>query len=195
MMIINIKKTLYQKYKLLPIAIIFILALSVVISYSFYIGYQMTAKYAPLTDAAMEIKLETAMAHLWFEEILSGDTDEDIEQVKQHIANSKWYAKAMIHGGTNSEGNFIPLNDADLEKQILQVLSYIDEFESIVNNRYKHENAGIGSEFDKANDKIFRTLIAEADRVKTELQKIIADELITYKITYVFILIISVFTQ
>ena len=39
---------------------------------------RMVSTYAPLVDAAMEIKFEAAIAHLWFEEVISGDTQEDI---------------------------------------------------------------------------------------------------------------------
>jgi hypothetical protein len=38
-------------------------------------------KYAPLVDAAMEIKLSATRAHLLFEEIMAGDDSEDINEV------------------------------------------------------------------------------------------------------------------
>ena len=49
--------------------------------YGFYTGHRMSAIHAPLVDAAMEIKLEATISHLWFEEILSGDRHESMDVV------------------------------------------------------------------------------------------------------------------
>ena len=40
-----------------------------------------SSRHAPLLDASMEIKIELTTAHLWFEEILSGDSNELIKDV------------------------------------------------------------------------------------------------------------------
>ena len=69
-----------------------------VLFYGFDNGIRMTTKYAPLVDAAMEIKLEATTAHLWFEDILSGDRHEDIKKVWRHIEQADWYARAMLEG-------------------------------------------------------------------------------------------------
>ena len=58
----------------------------------------MNKVYAPLVDAAMEIKFEATLAHLWFEEIISGDRHEDISEVWKHQDQAEWYAKAMAMG-------------------------------------------------------------------------------------------------
>jgi len=63
-----------------PLFWVAILTLGIVTAmvYSFYIGRNIAERYAPLVDAAMEIKLEATTAHLWFEEIISGDRFVDI---------------------------------------------------------------------------------------------------------------------
>jgi len=43
-----------------------------VMIYSSYIGRSQAERYAPLIDAAMEIRLEVTTSHLWFEEVISG---------------------------------------------------------------------------------------------------------------------------
>jgi hypothetical protein len=80
--------------------------------YGFHAGYRMNTFYAPSIDAAMEIKLEATAAHLWFEEVLSGDTSVDFQTVWQHLEEATWYLKAMLVGGQNFEGAFVPLTDA-----------------------------------------------------------------------------------
>lgn len=179
-------------YKLLFIAICYLIGVSSIITYSFYLGHQMTEKYAPLVDAAMEIKLEATTAHLWFEEILSGDRDEDIKSVKENIENAKWYTGAMIHGGVNHEGVFLPVGNKNLEKQLLSVLQYLDEFNAITDKRYNLTNTGAGSEYDKKYDKLFIQLIQKADDIETALQNIIAKELKSYNFIYYFMLVSTI---
>jgi len=41
--------------------------------YVFYSGHQISSRYTPQLNAVMEIKLNGALAHLWLEEIMSGD--------------------------------------------------------------------------------------------------------------------------
>jgi hypothetical protein len=85
------------------------LAIALVMGYSLYNGNIMAVRYAPLVDAAMEIKFEVTIAHLWFEEMISGDRTVDIEDVWGHLDQSRWYAEAMLEGGENPEGKFVPL--------------------------------------------------------------------------------------
>lgn len=84
------------KYTLISIVSSFIIAAMIS---SFFMSDRMINKYAPLVDAAMEIKLEATTAHLWFEEIISGDRHENIEAITAHIDQALWYAQAMLEGG------------------------------------------------------------------------------------------------
>ena len=92
-----------------------------IMGYGFFKGGRMSKVYAPLVDAAMEIKLEATTAHLWFEEIISGDRHEDISEVWKHQDQAEWYAKAMLEGGKNPEGTFIPIDDAEMRRKIKNV--------------------------------------------------------------------------
>ena len=73
----NAKKNMSQSpsNKRSPVALIIGLGLFIsgVMGYALFTGSRMTQRYAPLIDAAMEIKLEAAIGHLWFEEAISGD--------------------------------------------------------------------------------------------------------------------------
>lgn len=182
----NLKKQFLSikiKFSMLIIVTLFV-ALST-ITYLFNIGYSMSAKYAPLVDAVMEIKLEATTAHLWLEEILSGDKKEDINKVRQNIKNAIWYADAIIKGGKNDEGNYLPLEDEYLEKKINYVLIKLYEFEKMTNQRYENPESSIaGDKYDILYDKVFKEFIAEADLVETELHKKISKDLEKYKIVY-----------
>ena len=79
-----------------------------ILGYGFFKGNRMNKVYAPLIDAAMEIKVEATTAHLWFEEIMNGDHHEDVSVVWKHQDQAEWYAQAMMEGGKNPEGTYIP---------------------------------------------------------------------------------------
>lgn len=89
-----------------------------IIYYSFGLGEQITRKHSVLIDAAMKAKYEVTNAHLWTEEIISGDPNTKLVQVKQHFERAKWYLNAIIKGGTNSEGVFLAIFDLDFFKNI-----------------------------------------------------------------------------
>ena len=141
------------------------------VGYSLYSGNKATQTYAPLMDAAMEIKLEAAIGHLWFEEILSGDRHESIETVWGHLDQSAWYARAMLDGGVNEEGTFIPLADAALRYEIEQVCGKISQLRTVAEERYAaRETSVAGTDIDQQFDAVFHDFLAQADGVETSLQ-------------------------
>ncbi len=62
--------------------------------YGLQTSNRITKQYAPLAHAAMHISLEATRAHLWFEEIISGDRTESIDTVWKHIDQAESCARA-----------------------------------------------------------------------------------------------------
>lgn len=161
------------------------------ITHNFHTGYDMTSKYTPLVDAAMEIKLEATTAHLMYEEVMSGDKDESIEDVNLHIDNAIWYANAMIYGGSNSEGVFIAIENKKLISDVNSVLQKLKEFKKITNRHYlEYKESGVSSEIEIKYDALCKEFITGADNVETDLQQIIISDLRSYKYVY-FLTIIA----
>ncbi|RKZ89049.1 MAG: hypothetical protein DRQ39_01370 [Gammaproteobacteria bacterium] len=163
--------------------------------YSFSAGRNIATHYAPLVDAAMEIKLEATTAHLWFEEVISGDRTIDIEVVWQHIDQAEWYAQAMLGGGENDEGTFISLNNSDLRQKIEQTIVDINTFRVIAHERWESQaDSGIDQRFDT----VFLEFTISADNVETAIQDIMARQLRQYNIEQalliILILILGLFT-
>ena len=71
-------------WRILVVIVLATLLFLSVLGFSFRTGHHMVTKYTPLIDAAMEIRLEATLAHLWLEEILSGDDAESIEAAIGH---------------------------------------------------------------------------------------------------------------
>ncbi len=126
-------------------------------------------KVAPLIDACMEIKLNAVEGHLFLEEILGGDTGEDIENVWNLFNEAKWYANAIINGASNDEGTFIASKDPTVIEKTKIVIKDIDEFIVMAKERHsKNMGSNAGSKddqnFDKYYDKIQKLLSSIATK-------------------------------
>lgn len=150
--------------------------------YSLRIGNRTATKYTPLVDATMEIQYETVLAHLWFEEIISGDRHEDISAVWKHLDTAQEYARAMLEGGQSPRGRIIALEDVQLRQEITDVRNEIEEFRRIAEQRYANlQIAGAGTEIDQRFDAVFEEFLKQADDVKTRLQNTMAAGLTRFR--------------
>ena len=158
-----------------PVAVALGLLVAATMIYTLVTGDRTSVRYAPLVDAAMEIKLQAALGHLWFEEVNSGDRQEDIAVVWEFLDRSAWYARAMLEGSENSEGVFVPLRDPVLRGEILEVLEKISDFRAIAEERLAaQDESGIGSKIDQRFDSVFEDFLRQADDVETSLQEAMA---------------------
>jgi uncharacterized membrane protein YuzA (DUF378 family) len=158
--------------------------------YIFSAGSRMAAKHAPLVNATMEIRLETAQAHLWFEEMIAGDRTVDVNQIWKLLDSAKRFTQAMLEGGENAAGVFIPLDDADLRSQIRSLQTKLDEFGDITRQRHQTpEDSVIGSEIDQRYDAVFAQFMKDADHVETQLQQVLRAESKRFRIVQSILII------
>lgn len=133
-------------------------------------GLELGERLAPLGDAAMEIKLTATHAHLLFEEIMSGDEGEDINLVWELIDESRFYANAILSGGTNDEGTFYATESEPVRQSIAKVLKGLEVFEQVARDRYQNIGKDVaGTDADERFDQAFETLIAEADKAEEQV--------------------------
>lgn len=162
-----------------------------IVGYGFYTGNRMTTMYTPLVDAAMEIKLEVTTAHLWFEEIISGDRHEDMAAVWEHLEQADWYAKAMLEGGENIEGTLISLDDNKLRRLIMEVQGRLSEFREITEQRIAERgSSGVGTVIDQRYDAVFNTLVMQADEVKTRLEQVMVRDIGRFRYTQLTLMLV-----
>ncbi len=181
-------------HKVSMLVAILTLSMICIISFSLYLGRDIARYYAPLADASMEIKLEATIAHLWFEEAISGDRTLKIEDFFEHIEKANWYAQAMLDGGQNQEGHFIALKNPKLRYQIKQTIKNLHAFKEIADRRWREQSqSGIGSDIDQLFDKTFLELIFSADTVETALQKVMARQLQAFTL-WQALLIVAILT-
>jgi methyl-accepting chemotaxis protein len=129
---------------------------------------------APRVDAVMEVKLLATEAHLKFEEIMGGDTAESIDEVRKLMKESRWYVDALIKGGENDEGKFLPLTQPDAVALAQATLTQFNALENALNSRHATlgkaddaERLKVDADFDKG----FDVFIAAADKLETEIQE------------------------
>jgi len=159
--------------------------------YIYYLGNQITLIETPLMDAAMELKNKTTTGHLWFEEILSGDSTLSIDDVLEHLDLADWYAHAMLEGGQRANCKYFPLSDLHMRQDITEVRSNLAKFREITLQRWQvGKTAGIGTEIEQQQDKVFSDLEHQVDLLEIHLQQIIGKEITYFKIVQIVLIVI-----
>ncbi len=154
-------------------------------------GSRMAAKHTPLIDATMEIRLETAQAHLWLEEMISGERAMDINEIWKLQYSAEWYAQAMLTGGKSAEGVFIPLEDVKLRREIQTLVAKLAEFRDIAVKRYETpQDSPLNSEIERRYHNVFAEVMTMADQVETELQRVIRADLRKFRIVQIVLIIV-----
>jgi len=175
-----------KKHSLMVVAFVLLIMLFIqgIVWKSFETGYGMTAKYTPLVDAAMEIKLEAALGHLWLEEIALGSTLKNYkDDVEPRFSQALWYANAMLNGGQNEEGVFIALSadEERMRKLVQEAHASIIQIKEAAEQRVM--SSGMtdvdGAKHQSFNDS-FNAFLHSIDDVETELQFIITRDLEEY---------------
>jgi len=164
--------------------------------FSFNRGEELVNKYVPLIEATMEIKLEATISHMYLEEMLHIERDNDVEKVLRHLKLSKWYANAMLNGGTKDNSTFLPLSDKIMREKIEVILLALNKFEDMSINRFNKNYStkdGKYSLYKKYNEH-FNSFIKVADDVETSIQLLITDELKKFNTLKIILIITSSIT-
>jgi CheY-like chemotaxis protein len=186
-------------WKLYAVVLTIALAIGGAMTYSMLSGARMAHTYAPLVDAAMEVKLNASLAHLWFEEGITsanekgaGSTvgEDELGKAWEFIGNAEKYAKIMLEGGTTSEGAFNPVEDEELRDGVQKTMVEIQRFRVMAQERWDNrKEAGVGTDIDQQFDRLFDHLLEEADAVETKLQSIIERELALFNVIQTILIV------
>jgi len=156
--------------------ILVVLLVITLLKYSFDASSRMTAKFTPLIQAAMQIEIEATKAHLWLEEIVSGDATEDQDVVRAHLEQAQEYAAVMLDGGEMFGRTVIPLVNPELRQAVKTVHGKLGHLQKMAQLRLQ---AGMpaGSQPDQLYDATFRDFLAQVKNVEDLLQGLIASNL------------------
>jgi signal transduction histidine kinase/CheY-like chemotaxis protein len=146
------------------------LIITVTISYSLYLGNRSANYYSPLIDAAHEIKISSALAHLWVEEALADDPDIRIEDVMTHYDRTYGYITAMLEGDKIHKKTVTAVDDMELRKTLKLAQEKITYSRKMTENRFalQHE-AIVGADIDQEFDRAFVALLETATKIENRL--------------------------
>ena len=126
-------------------------------------GIEVGRDLAPLSDAAMEVKQSATKAHLITEEIMGGDTAEDPSAVWDLFDQTEFYLAAILDGGTNEEGTFVPTTSPVVRARIEEAWTRLEELRRQTAERFdsRSREQGTGSAADEAFDSLFDEITVE----------------------------------
>ena len=100
-----------------------------------------------------------------------------------NLDQAKWYAQAMLEGGENEEGKFVPLEDTVLRHEIEKTLKGLSTFKAIAQERWnRRSQSSVGTDIDQHFDKVFDDFLVSADNVETALQRAMKRQLQQFRV-------------
>jgi len=167
----------------------FSLAMLGAMMYVLHTGWRLSTEYVPIVRAAARVKLDATLAHLWFEEVLSGDEHESISEVWLRLDSARFYAHAMVQGGQDEEGRIIPLEDARLHRKLGEVERKLTEFRTVTEERQNARQSVVsGTAIDQSYDAVFKELVALTHSVEREVHAVIQRETKSVRQVQVFVM-------
>ncbi|KJY85199.1 diguanylate cyclase [Vibrio galatheae] len=95
-------------------------------------------KKSPLAEAAAEIKVNGTLAYLWFDEIMSGDTAQSIQEVWYYLEIADWHVVALLEGGESIMGSYQPVQDPEIRKRLIALREMLAEFRVNAEANYQY---------------------------------------------------------
>lgn len=158
-----------------------ILGLSTVclVAYGFHRGLLMAARRAPRVDAVMEIELEAIAAHLAVEEAMLHDQALQSADFKTHLDRADWFAKALLEGGSNEEGTFLPVRNPAIRREIELLQEKLRALRAASSKRIgaAPTDAEAGKEAVQKYHTAYAEVATQAKTVETQAKNILASDI------------------
>ena len=156
------------------------LSMCLLVIVSFLFGNKLATRHAPMIDAVMEIKLETATAHLWFMESLSHGNSEDMDKVLTHLEQAESYARSIVDADINNQEGFNPLRNQGISQEIIHIQEHLNEFKQIT-EQYLGAQIKPDRAIDQRYNASYTEFVTHADELKNRLMTLIQNELYQFE--------------
>ncbi|MBZ0269549.1 hypothetical protein K8I85_15450 [bacterium] len=145
----------------------FAIAMIGAMAYVLETGSRIHVRNGPRVDAVTEVKLAATLAHLWFEEILSGDRHESMTEVWRLLDRADWHTMALVDGGRSEAMTVLPVEEPALRESITDLRARLGVFRRVTEERWETRlMSAAGSPYDQQYDQIFAELTVLADTVE-----------------------------
>ena len=129
----------------------------------------------PMINATSKIKLLLTHGHLKFEEIMAGDTTEDVTDVWDDISRSALLTQAILNGARIDDMTIVASADPQVRALMTDIAGDLVTFRRAADQRYASLQAapdagGAGSSADTDFDGVFDVIIAQADDAEARMR-------------------------
>src|SRR5512134_1718938 len=158
----------YREYRT-PAAVLLLGLLSVLLLVWTYLIGERQGKLFAWADATMDMRVNAAMYHLWFEEAAARGSREDAGKAFSYLDESLMLSDAILSGGKSEHGSFLPrLDEPGLRRHGEIIRSHLLKLKELGLERQRDlKAAGIGSPLDVEFNAVFREFDAEARFLET----------------------------
>ncbi len=147
-------------------------AMAATVAFSLWTGSRYIREIGPLVQANNRILLEVTTAHLWFEEILSGDTTHDFQNVQAHLNTAETLATTMLEGGSVEGIEIGSLKKAGLIEAVGGLSDRLGELHRLADNRFNAgKTGGSGSPLDVGFDAAFASVTTHSREIDELLEE------------------------
>lgn len=175
----NLKRNLIKTYVTIAVATVI---LGTCLAYVYWASDEMVARQAPQAKAMVQLQLDASLAHLWFEEMISEDSNISLDQVMSHLDRAQTCLRALLQGGESHVGEIVRLKDEQTRTHLEQVQSQLTTFRRITLERWDNQaTSGIGSSIDRTHDRVFQGLLDTTSTVQDDLSALSQRQLKTLK--------------
>jgi PAS domain S-box-containing protein len=153
-------------------------------------GHEMAAIHSRQVESVSRIQIEVAVAHLWFEEILTGDSNENIDSVWDHMETAQSYGDALLEGGQFDFGQIYPVVDPELRRHLETTQVQLNQFYEAARDRYELGSGAIaGSAVDQQFDEFFNSFLLQSRELNQMLHQSIERHLRDFRIVQISLLV------
>lgn len=133
-------------------------------------GLTLGQTLAPLSKASMEIRTDATRAHLYFEELMSGDDSVKIDDLRALLTHSEAVADSILTGGNAETGPFKGAESAVVKDGVAKLKVELAAFRRAMDERFAaRAGAKAGSDADQRFDATFESLIAATEQTEAGL--------------------------
>lgn len=131
-----------------------------------------------MIDAILQIKIKAITAHLWFEEIIRGERDENMEVIWDTLDQADGYAQTLLAGKESPQGTIARLDDPEFRRDIIEVKNKLREFRDMTKQRFEtRTTADSAKDIRDRYHSTFTTFIHLADKLRARLNQIMEQDL------------------
>ena len=168
----TLDKSKFAKFYLLLAALG--LSIAGMMGYSFYTATHIINVYTPLVHAVEEIQKSVTTSHLWLEEMLSDDGNENMDEIRDQLSRADQFLSAMLNGARIQDQKIARVDDGEMREAVILVQERLAMIRELTEQRAANfKTSGAGTLIDERYDAVFEAFIYQSVQVEGRLNEYI----------------------